>query len=72
MALDLKDIKRLGLTDVGKVWVSRQAKKQGISEQEFVRRLVHESALKEFAEAKLLVALSVTHGLDLDSDGRKP
>lgn len=72
MALDLKDIKRLGLTDAGKVWVARQAKLARKSEQEFIRDLIHEMALKDFAEAKVLTALSVTHGLDLDSGGRGP
>jgi hypothetical protein len=70
MALDLKDIKRLGLTDVGKVWVARQAEKANATEQEFLRDLVHELALKDFAEAKLLVELSVAHGLNLDGGGQ--
>lgn len=72
MALDLKDIKRLGLTDVGKVWIARQAKRARKSEQEFIRDLIHDLALKDFEEAKLLTALSVTHGLDLDTGGREP
>lgn len=70
MALDLKDIKRLGLTDVGKVWVASAAAKQRKTEQEFIRDLIHELALKDFADAKVLVALSVAHGLNLDGDGQ--
>jgi hypothetical protein len=72
MALDLKDIKRLGLTKEGKVWVARKATKHGISEQEVVRRLVHEKAIEEFTEAKVMAALSVAHDLDLDGGGREP
>jgi hypothetical protein len=72
MALDLKDIKRLGLTDIGKVWVARQAKKRHLTEQEFLRDLVDELARKDFHDAKVLVALSVTHRLNLDGDGREP
>lgn len=70
MALDLKDIKRLGLTDVGKVWVKRQAEKANCSEQEFIRDHIDAAARKDFLEAKILTALSVAHGLNLDGDGQ--
>lgn len=64
------DLKRLEITKATRTWLEWKARTTGKTPQEFVRHLLHDQALRETADAKLLVALSGSDGTSADSGGR--
>lgn len=66
------DLKRLEITAATRTWLDWQARITGKSPQEIVRKLLHERALKEITDAKLLTSMSGSDGTSADSAGRDP
>lgn len=66
------DLKRLEITKATRTWLEWKARITGKTPQEFVRQLLHEQALRETTDAKLLVALSGSTGTSADDGGREP
>jgi hypothetical protein len=66
------DLKRLEITAATRTWLEWKKRITGKTPQEFVRQLLHEQALRETADAKLLAVLSASDGTSADSGGREP
>lgn len=64
------DLKRLEITKATRTWLEWKSRTTGKSPQEFVRQMLHEQALKEIAEARLLSALSASDGSSADGGGQ--
>jgi hypothetical protein len=64
------DLKRLEITAATRTWLEWKSRTTGLTAQEVVRKLLHEIALRETTDAKLLAALSGSDGASADSAGR--
>lgn len=64
------DLKRLEITAATRTWLDWQARITGKTPQEIVRKLLHERALKDLADARLLTAMSASDGTVADAAGR--
>lgn len=71
MSTDLRDLKRLKITDETHAWLSAEAQRTDRSQQEIARDALHEIALSKIKAARLLVALAPTEGRNGDGGGRK-
>lgn len=66
------DLKRLEITAATRTWLEWKARTTGKTPQVFVRQLLHDQAVRETTDAKLLTALSATNGTSADDGGREP
>lgn len=72
MAKGEYDLKRLEITAATRIWLEWKARTTGKTPQEFVRQLLHDQALRETSDARLLAALSANTGSSADTAGRDP
>lgn len=64
------DLKRLEISAATRTWLEWKSRTTGKTPQEFVRQLLHEAALKDIGDARLLSALSAGDGTEADKSGR--
>lgn len=64
------DLKRLKITAETRAWLQAEATTSGKSQQDIVRTVLHEIALKKIHGAKLLAALATAEGHKRDAEGR--
>lgn len=57
MSSDLFDLKRLKVTSETRAWLQAKAMRTGKSQQEIAREALHEKALQELDDARVMVAL---------------
>jgi hypothetical protein len=72
MAGPKADLKRLRITPEARAWLQAEATSSGKSQQEIVRNVLHEIAVKKIHAAKLLAALATAEGHKRDAEGRDP
>lgn len=70
MSLDLKDLKRLKITEETKAWLDAESRITGRTQQEILRDAVHEIAVQKIHAARLLAAMAPPEGRAGDSRGR--
>ncbi len=71
MSADLKDIKRLKVTEATNVWLKDQLREHPhLSKQEIIRNALHEMAVEAIRRANLLAGLALSEGISGDIRGR--
>lgn len=71
MAGDLVDIKRLKVTAETRAWLQGRSMRSGKSQQEIARDALHDLAVAELDNAKVLAALDPRQGHSRDGGGHK-
>jgi hypothetical protein len=57
VSADLRDLKRLKISDQTRAWLTAEAHRTGRSKQEIARDALHEIALEKIHAAKVLMAM---------------
>ena len=71
MSEDLRDIKRLKITEATALWLEAEFRfDPSRSKQEILRDALHELALREQRRGRLLAALAPAEGTSRDGGGR--
>lgn len=70
MSAPKADLKRLRISPETRAWLQAEATSSGKSQQEIVRAVLHEMALKKIHAAKLLAALATAEGHMRDAEGQ--
>jgi ATP phosphoribosyltransferase regulatory subunit HisZ len=63
------DLKRLRISKATRAWLQAEATTTNLSQQEIVRAVLHEIALKKIRAAKVLAALATDAGHERDDEG---
>jgi hypothetical protein len=64
------DLKRLKITPETRAWLQAEATSSNRSQQEIVRAVLHEMAVKKIHAAKILTALATAEGHMRDAEGQ--